>query len=291
MKFLSLLVLSFACSGMAFGCSEDGSSGIVEDNDTFIPVGVKTKGGITEAEFNNVIDKIEAIYAPVIANRGGKLKIARKWSDGTANANAMRLGSAYNVNMYGGLARHEAITSDGFALVLCHEIGHHIGGAPKTSGFLGLNRWASNEGQADYWATLKCLRQVYLNENNLVATRRLKNVPAALTAACTKAHADKTDLSICVRSGMAGASVANFFASVRKKPEAKFETPDTAVVSKTNDSHPAHQCRLDTYLQGAICEKALNEDVDQKDEVQGTCHGSTGQSVGLRPVCWFKSKK
>ena len=66
------------------------------------------------------------------------------------------------------------------------------------------------------------------------------------------------------------------------------ETPDTSVVKKTNDAHPATQCRLDTYLQGSLCEVSFNDNVDSKSEVTGTCHGSLGHDIGTRPLCWFK---
>jgi hypothetical protein len=287
MKLFTVLALALTLSGSALACSEDGSSGFLPENDLNIPVGLKSAGGISKTQFLSVIDKLEAIYAPIVSNMGGKLKINRKWDDGTVNANATRIGG-WNVNMYGGLARHEAITEDGFALVLCHELGHHLGGAPKVGMF--LNRWASNEGQSDYFATLKCLRQLFMNDNNALVVKKLK-APATLVNACANAWPDKTDAAICVRSGMAGASVAGLFAALRNQPEAKFETPDANVVKRTDDSHPAHQCRLDTYFQGALCEKSFNEDVSQKDEVKGTCHGSTGHKEGLRPLCWFKPKK
>lgn len=272
---------------LVFVLSLQAQARIVPENDLYIPEGVKFAGGITEEEFNNVIEKVGNIYIPIAASMGGSLQIARKWSDGTVNANATRMGGAWNVNMYGGLARHATITSDGFSLVLCHEIGHQLGGAPKVAGFLGFNRWASNEGQADYFSTLKCLRQVFLNDNNEEAVAKLK-APEHLVQACQKAWANKNDKDICVRSGMAGASVAALFAALRSKPEAQFHTPDAVEVAKTNDAHPAHQCRLDTYFQGALCEKIVGEEVSQKDEVKGTCHGSTGHTVGLRPRCWFK---
>lgn len=290
MKFLALLALTFSLSALA--CTEDGSTGFLPENDLYVPVGVKSvNGGLSEAQFNAVIEKVETIYVPIAKNMGGNLKIARKWEDGTVNANATRLG-AWNVNMYGGLARHETITEDGFALVLCHEIGHHLGGAPKVGFF--LNKWASNEGQADYFATLKCLRRVFLNDNNAAIIKKLK-APATLVKGCTEAFpgkSGKADKDICVRAGMAGMSVSKLFQALRSSTvEPKFETPDTSVVKKTDDAHPAYQCRLDTYFQGAICDVAFNEDVSQKDEVQATCHGENGHTTGLRPLCWFKPKK
>jgi hypothetical protein len=291
MKFLSLLIVSaLTLSSMAFGCSEDGTGGIIESNSIQIPVGLKLNGGISEAQFNKVIDDVEGLYSPVVASMGGKMEVARLWKDATANANATRLGKTWHINMYGGLARHPAITMDGFYLVLCHELGHHIGGAPKTGLMLGMMKWASNEGQADYFATLKCLRNVFLHDNNLQITSSMK-VPDALATACAKTHPGADDQAICIRSGMAGASVAGFFAAARKEKEAQFSSPDAKIVSRTNDDHPATQCRLDTYFQGALCEKAFTEEVSQKDEVQGTCHSSTGYTVGIRPLCWFKPSK
>lgn len=287
MKFLLATLLSLSLVTPAFACSEDGSSGFLPENNLYIPVGMKMMGGLSEAQFNAVIEKVETVYAPIASSMGGKLQIARKWSDGTVNANATRVGNQWYVNMYGGLARHATITEDGFALVLCHEIGHHLGGAPKVN--MIIQRWASNEGQSDYFATLKCLRKVFLNDNNQAAVKKLK-APEALVNGCAKAWPNKDDRALCVRGGMAGHSVAALFAALSKKPEAKFETPDASVVTRTNDAHPAFQCRLDTFFQGALCEVGMNDDVSQSDEVKSTCHGKLGHTVGLRPTCWFKPK-
>jgi hypothetical protein len=287
MRSLILLITLFI-SLPVFSCSEDGSGGIMEENKMNIPVDSFRTSGISEEQFNLVISKIETIYAPIISSLGGSLRIARKWEDGTVNANATRMGLTWHVNMYGGLARHEAITEDGFALVLCHELGHHIGGAPKVLNF--ISKWASNEGQADYFSSLKCLRKVFLNDDNESIVQSTK-APAILVDACKKNHKNKDDQFICIRTGLAGQSVSNLFAAMRNQPEAKFETPDLTIVAMTNDRHPNYQCRLDTYFQGALCGANFNEDVSQKDEVQGTCHQELGHQLGLRPKCWFKAKK
>lgn len=286
MKNLFLtLMLTFSIGAIA--CSENGKGGFVEENDLYIPADSLRMGGLSQEQFNAVIDKIEAIYSPIASSMGGKLSIARKWDDGTVNANATRSGSNWKVNMYGGLARHETITEDGFALVLCHELGHQVGGAPKVGMF--LNKWASNEGQADYFAVLKCLRKTFLNDDNASIVSAM-NVPETLVKACTKNQVNKDETNICIRNGMAGVSVANLFAVLSSKPPASFETPDANVVSSTNDAHPAYQCRLDTFFQGSLCGVGMNEDVSQKEEVQGTCHKSLGHTIGLRPLCWFKPK-
>src|SRR5690606_1616432 len=142
-------------------CTVDGSEGIVPENDLYIAADSKSmlNSNLDEEKFNAVIDKVLAVYEPLVEAEGGELKVERNWTDGTVNAYAHRRGGTWNVAMFGGLARHETITEDGFALVVCHEIGHHIGGAPKKGGW--FSTWATNEGQADYFATLKCLRKVF----------------------------------------------------------------------------------------------------------------------------------
>ncbi len=286
MKKLSqgLFLATLIMSQPVLACTKDGSEGFVPKNDMFIPVNAKSINTITEAEFNKVIDDVEAIYQPIVKTYGGNLTVVRNWTDGTVNAYAEQEGDIWKVSMFGGLARHKTITPDGFALVVCHEIGHHIGGVPRYAG----DDWASNEGQSDYFATTKCLRRVWQGQDNAAAVRNLE-VPAALTNACAKQWTEAADRDICVRGGMAGESVAKLFAALSWSMKApKFDTPDMKQVTATNDAHPATQCRLDTYFQGALCEKSFSEEIGQQDEVSGVCHGTSGQSVGLRPRCWFK---
>ncbi len=283
-----LLVLSLVTTALpTIACTPDGSEGFVPENNLKIFSHTKRVGGITEEQFNGLIDKYEALYSPIIKTYGGELQVERKWTDPTVNAYAQQLGKTWRVSMFGGLARHDTITEDGFALVICHEIGHHIGGSPKKVSPWS-SPWASNEGQADYFATLKCLRRGWENDNNEEIVSKME-VPEALAKACSSQHIWNQDYFICVRGGMAGLSVAKLFQALRgSSVEPKFDTPDPKIVTKTDDNHPATQCRLDTYFQGSLCEISFKEDVTSDSEVTGTCHGSTNHSKGLRPLCWFK---
>ena len=156
--------LSLAFSTQSIACDMNGETGFLPENDLYVGVNDKMASDMTEARFNEIIDEVDAVYAPIVKQRGGNLKWARKWDDGTVNASAQRFFTTYQVNMFGGLARHELVTDDAFALVVCHELGHHLGGAPKVGGL--MMRWASNEGQSDYFASLKCFRKVYESDNN-----------------------------------------------------------------------------------------------------------------------------
>jgi len=285
-----LLAATLLISIPSIACTPDAREGFVPKNNLKIFANQKSINGITEEQFNDVITKVETIYAPIISGMGATLQIERKWEDPTVNAYAQQMGKTWKVSMFGGLARHETITYDAMALVVCHEIGHHIGGAPRKISPWS-SPWASNEGQADYFATLKCLRRTWINDNNAEIVKTL-NAPKMVTDLCKKTYkSDKVDQALCVRTSMAGKSVSDLFSSLSKLPETKFDTPDSKVVSSTDDNHPKAQCRLDTYYQGSLCDIAFTDDVSQKDEVLATCHPSKGDKIGMRPLCWFKPSK
>jgi hypothetical protein len=290
-KLLLFTAVMSLLTGHALACSMDGSEGLLPENDMWIPANAKslTNSNIDEAKFNEVIDNVVAVYDSIISGMGGKLNVIRNWEDGTVNAYAHRRNGTWNVAMFGGLARHQTITPDGFALVVCHEIGHHIGGAPKKASFFSV--WASNEGQSDYFATAKCLRKVFRNDNNKEIVSKM-DVPEVVVNTCAAQFSNADDQAICQRGAMAGMSTAKLFQALRKQPEAPaFDTPDTKVVTKTNDNHPETQCRLDTYYAGAICGLDDQMDVDQRDETVGVCYRANGDSTGVRPLCWFAPKK
>ncbi|MDE2143341.1 MAG: hypothetical protein KGJ84_13105 [Elusimicrobia bacterium] len=252
------------------------------ENNLRIPIRATQEGGLTEAQFNQVIDKVEGIFSPIIASMGGKLVIERRWTDDTVNAYAQRMGDVYHVSMFGGLARHPAVTQDGFALVICHELGHHLGGAPRSSS------WASNEGEADYYGNLKCLRRVFSSPSATSFTRAAANDEVAQKA-CAKSYSKPADRALCLRTSMAGVSLGtllNVLGGGTGAPQ--FDTPDNSVVDQTDDAHPAAQCRLDTYFQAALCARPWTETMDGADPKVGACTRSQGFTVGMRPLCWYK---
>lgn len=260
------------------------------ENNFNIPVGQVRNSEIDEKMFNLVIDRVEKIYAPIVAAKGLKLEIERKWTDGTVNAYAQRMGTTAHVAMFGGLARHEMTTQDGFALVVCHEIGHHIAGHPKISGM----GWASNEGQSDYFGTLKCMRKVLRGMDNYIVAKRYYDtrrdiVDEHSVQACLKSWGQTPDRDLCVRIAAAGKSLANLLATLRRSPLPNFNTPDTSRVNRTNDRHPEAQCRLDTYFNGALCPVSDTEDLDDVNPNAGACTAARNFNFGMRPACWYAS--
>lgn len=261
--------------------------GIIEENEARIPVSASQLGGITEGEFHSTLDQIQNYYQDIVANEGADLVIERLWDDPKVNASASRRGGVYRITMYGGLARHPAINADGFLMVACHEMGHHLGGAPKRRGW--LSTWPSNEGQSDYYASLKCLRHVWTHEENLVWLEQ-SAVDFFAVESCQNNFAGFEDQVQCMRASMAGQNLASVFQQLRNETELPvFTTPSLEVVDRVDDGHPQSQCRLDTYFNGALCNVAKDELISDKDPAVGTCHDYSTPEVarGLRPLCWF----
>jgi len=280
-------ILSIMLSHQSHSCDPSGKTGIAQDNDLWISTDAKSVSTVTEEEFNSILDRIEELYTPIIAEFGGTLKVNRNWSDGTVNAYARQIGSSWQISMFGGLARHETITADAFALVACHELGHHIGGAPKKSSWFGGSMWASNEGQSDYWGAMKCLKRYIENDDNITIVSNME-VDEHARESCIANYNTENEVAMCIRTAMAGLSLGNLFRALRRsETPLLFTTPDPNVVTRTNDSHPAPQCRLDTYFAGAVCDRGYDETVSQSEANQGTCNRYENYESGIRPLCWY----
>lgn len=243
---------------------------------------------MTEKVFNHIINKIEKIYSPEIESQGAKLVIKKKWKSRTVNAYAYQKEQNWYIKLFGGMAREKAITADGFALVVCHELGHHMGGAPKK---LGSDKWSSPEGQSDYWGASKCLKRFFADEDNAKALSG-RDIDPEITSRCQEFHKTENDIAICQRVALAGLSLASLFNIASPQDpypkELSFTDQDPMVVDQTSFDHPKAQCRLDTFFEAALCTKDPKEKVDNADPTIGTCNRQAGDSRGFRPLCWYR---
>lgn len=228
---------------------------IVPENNFYIPANQKSMYDVTEEDFNQVIDGVSQIYSKEMIN------ILRDWEDGTANAIAQVFNEERYVTFYGGFARFPGMTKDSFALVVCHEFAHHLGGKPRITA-----SWASAEGQADYFGAKECLQKYFIaNPLDLQEQAELPTMEY-IDQSCAESYGtDQEKINACVRGVIAGEDLAVTFAKfegyVNEFPS--ILTPSEYKVTKTiRDKYPSVQCRLDTFFNGAL---------------------------GLeRPACWFK---
>jgi hypothetical protein len=285
MRLLLVLALATGWMPQAFACNPYMS----ENSPYFNPLKFQYQftasaqgGGITRDEYDEMIARFLAYYGPIVASKGGELVFPDEWDDSMVNGFARRNGNKWQVHALGGYARHPNSSKDAFAFLLCHEMGHHIGGKPHYPAT--SIPWASAEGQADYYGSLKCMKQIFANEDNEAAVAAL-NAPVYLHETCERQFANRLDQLLCIRSAMGGWAMTQIWEN--GKGSFKFDTPSTNKVTTTQHWHPANQCRIDTYLAAALCDAPTHVDVDNADVRIGTCNESTQHTVGFRPHCWY----
>lgn len=250
----------------------------------YAPLASTTSSTMTKERFIELIDKATAIFQPFFNKAGATLTVNKRWDDKNEDISSSQWPNGnWRVTMTGGFARHPMISEDGFMMALCHEIGHHIGGAPRGN---NNTSWGATEGQADYFASLKCFKRLIEKDDNMAIVATM-TIDPEVTNRCKTIYKTSQDIALCQRTAMAGYSVANLIASRSETPVIKFNTPDRSTVSKTMEDAPYPQCRLDTFFQGTICDKSIDEEVSKDNPRIGTCNSKEGYTVGLRPRCWY----
>jgi hypothetical protein len=257
-----------------------------------------SSANISQELYNRILQQVGDRYRTIVTAHGGLLVINPRWDESEVNAFADRDGENWNVSVFGGLARRPEITPDAFALVACHELGHHLGGFP----FFG-NEWGASEGQADYFAAQACAEMLWADDVAVNATYR-DTASVEVKRQCNRAYQSDLAQNLCFRIAAAGQSLANLLAAMENSPPPDFATPDSGVVTQTVTSHGGPQCRLDTYFSGALCTRPFPEQeipgLDQR-EGQGSIFAEAAASpssctdadfflVGKRPRCWFAPK-
>lgn len=268
---LVLMILWLGTYSTAFG--QESASSSAES-------GLRASNGMTEEKFHGLIDHIENLYAPVVGTHGAVLKIKRLWASTRANASAMQFGNGtWELNVHGGMARHESMTDDSFVLILCHEMGHHLGGFPF------MSAWGATEGQADYFATHSCARELWKNDKARNASFGF-HTDAIAKRQCNQAWTHEDDQNLCHRIMTAAHLVVSFLGH---GTQVAFDTPSLDRVGRTYRFYPSAQCRLDTMAAGALCTQTFDVNALPRTEAEAEEHSclNPGFEFGLRPRCWF----
>ncbi len=230
-------------------------------------------------KYQPLINAIKDLYAKEIQDRGANLIVEFEMENNKVNAYARRTGqfnSNWHVVMTGGLLRHKRNNPLVLAAILCHEIGHHLGGSPYKFG----NQWASAEGQSDYFATNQCAKKLFAHRD--APEIYLGKTPSIIKNECSKNFTKLNNIQTCIKSSLISIAASNFLRTIsanrrgRRTKKTDINKRDKSVVNDTNTSYPSPQCRLDTLFEGSLC----NED-DQN------CLDSNEWYKGARPQCWF----
>lgn len=239
---------------------------------------VPCQAGIGERAFHQILDLAERVYAGDFLARNLRLQLHRNWQREEHRASASRQEDRYGtlaiISVTGGIARDPAITRDAFALIVCHEIGHHLAGPPQRAGF-------SAEGQADYFAASECLRRLL----PLLPENSMESVPKRLKTDCHGAYPDAEEGRLCLRIAVAGRALGGYFAARRGTRNPDLLARDPRTVEQTRFLSASPQCRLDTYRAGALCNPSANR--NRTPHLRWLCGSGNRQHTAGRPPCWY----
>lgn len=261
---------------------ESHSDFLPRDQEDLISKTAPANSEMTKAKFDKALSWVKKTYNPIFKSKGLIFQIVPDWNSKTVNAYAQRIGSTARISMFGGLARR--VNFMGFLIVACHEVGHHLGGAPK------YPHWASSEGQSDYFSTSKCMKLV-LAKNMRKNIKPLRSSNTELSFAYSKCNEvyrgkrNKRKRAMCTRMASGALSTATL---LNRGVVPKFSKPDTSIVIETYLKHPRGQCRLDTYFHGALCTISPRLDFDETNPRINACNRVDGLKSGVRPLCWYR---
>lgn len=231
-----------------------------------------------EELFKKAVYEVRDLYQPVIDRLPFEIAFIPQWNK-TAVDSYTILAKKHAIFINGGMARAEHMTRDALILVACHELGHNIGGAPQKP-YIGGDPWSSAEGQSDYFAAAKCLKNYFSEYYLEVDTENSVHSPLALDR-CRAIYGEGREYQTCLRIVKAGeAVIAALSQEYLGHTNQSIETPSDYVVEQTNVQYPSMQCRLDTYFRGALC------DTDPMGDEYCT---SKNRPYGARPSCWYKA--
>ncbi len=209
----------------------------------YLPPGSANVSSVTEDQYRDLLQEFQIRYImPVFRLTGKPLLIPNEWGNPYFAGFAIDRGAHMQVSLWGGTARAPGASLVVLAGILCHEIGHILGGVPYQT--IPGAEWSSTEGQSDFYAARDCLPD-YLDKH-----------PELLVTPDQGALMLCEGNRLCARTATAGLELMRFFERFSSASVAQLSvlTPAPAVDEMLLNVYPPSQCRLDSYVQGALCQ-------------------------------------
>ena len=202
---------------------------------------------LTHSEMGELIKDIEEVYPDIEINFENDL---------LKNATATHHGAKRNIIVHAGLGKAKYMSKDHFSLILCHEVGHHFGGAPMMEG--EHNYWASDEGQADYFGAKECMRKVLRPHNEKILVKPI------ITKQCRDSYPqEEEEAQICIRTAKAAEEFGkrDFLLNHYDQEPSEIDYKEILLMNAIPversfrfpfEQYPSSQCRTDIMFQAAL---------------------------------------
>ncbi len=245
-----------------------------------------THASIDRADYLKLTRALETTYADQVRSLGGKLKFTLKETTGSPNAfAAKRTDGTWEVTVMESLLTMEEQTKSSLGIILCHEIGHFLGGEPYVVGIQltpavrsRAPKKMSCEGQADYFATSECIKTLNRKLPDLFADNKGLLNPM-MAGECNQNYENKEDINLCLETLVASYQTVLVYQKMLQQmnvPQSffgKIDNDPTDRVLNSVGEYPSLDCRYETFLNGTMCSELSGNE----------CHDRKWS----RPACWF----
>ncbi|AUN98811.1 hypothetical protein DOM21_06940 [Bacteriovorax stolpii] len=153
-KLLGILIFTlFTGSAFAITCPAD-------RNDYFcITPEMAPNSPIKLTDFYTIPARIMGLFSKELQTTGYPLMLDAQWESPFFGAGVSFYNEQFRMMILGGTTRIQGMSLDAYAAVVCHEMGHILGGAPHQT--ITGAEWSSSEGQSDFFAASVCLPRYY----------------------------------------------------------------------------------------------------------------------------------
>ncbi len=245
-----------------------------------------TQASIDKADYLQLTNTLETTYAENIRSLGGKLKFTLKESTDSPNAfAAKRADGTWEVTVVETLLSLKEQTKSTLGIILCHEIGHFLGGEPYVVGIQltpavrsRAPKKMSCEGQADYFATSDCIKKLSLKLPDLFSDNQGLLNPS-MAEECNQNYEDKLDQNRCLETLVASHQTVLVYQKMLQEmnvPAGFFGRIENDRTDRTLNSvgeYPSLDCRYQTFINGTLC--------------SGLSENGCNDAKWARPACWF----
>lgn len=120
-------------------------------------------------DFYSIPAQVISLFNKELKKVNDPLLLDAQWESPYFGAGISYYNDQFRMMILGGTTRIDGMSLDAYAAIVCHELGHIIGGAPLQT--ITGAEWSSSEGQADFFAASVCLPRYFasLGEKNISA--------------------------------------------------------------------------------------------------------------------------
>ncbi|MBL7544841.1 MAG: hypothetical protein JNL11_13570 [Bdellovibrionaceae bacterium] len=210
----------------------------------------QNESGIQEADLWTLLKILDQEFGAAL---GGNLESWTRdvvWSQPYIGAGSNIYQDQFYILLYGGFVRARYMTVGALSAILCHELGHKLGGEPRQI-FLGEVHWSSSEGQADMFAAGTCMPKLYdrlLEMKSALLTNQMEHSTEKLCE-------NSKNVSRCrwvATSGIDFVQMAQVYFDIDVPWANPEQWSEDEVAETLSSRYPSYQCRMDIYKAAAV---------------------------------------